>query len=610
MSSNNDLNSKKINNNKKPISNFWTKIPLDYYFSAFVASFCLASFLTVLNIEKAFTNLQSVLSISLGLFIVYLVGFFVAILFITWAFNRLRLIPIALAISSILFASALSYYNSNNIYFNIALTFILFLVFAWICKDDKMQISNIKFFKNSEWVIAIILAIIFVIAVSVVTIARYDAYMAHNYDLGIFAQMFKNMSITGLAETTVERNVLMNHFGVHFSPFYYLLLPFYMIAPHTETLLVIQALAIASGVFPLILICKKLELSSFLTVGFSFIYILFPTLSNATLFDFHENKFLTVLILWVLYFMVAKKTIPFFIFVMLTLSVKEDAAIYIITIALFMMIYRKEIKKGSILLGLSIAYFVFATAMVHHFNVLNEGIMISRLGNYIPTEGGFLEVAITCFTNIGYMITQVFTPEKVGFMLWMFLPLAFTPFMNKKKSVLILLIPMLVINLMSEWKYQFDVKYQYTYGVVALIIFMALLGVKYLSKEKQVLVTTLSIAICMVFCSSLFIAGSTNYVASANQNKDLYKSYDELISTIPKDSRIVANGFYTAHMYDFTNLYQYASYGENIEDLDSIEYYLVPASDYSSNTGSIATIIGDKYQLVDSANNMQLYKKK
>lgn len=80
-------------------------------------------------------------------------------------------------------------------------------------------------------------------------IARYQSYTAHNFDFGIFTQMFEHMRTTGLPDTTVERNILMSHFGVHFSPFYYILLPFYMIVPRPETPLVLQTVFVAAGVF-------------------------------------------------------------------------------------------------------------------------------------------------------------------------------------------------------------------------------------------------------------------------------------------------------------------------------------------------------------------------
>lgn len=188
---------------------------------------------------------------------------------------------------------------------------------------------------------------LFVVFVSVASISRYSAYMAHNFDFGIFTQMFENMRTTGLPDTTVERNVLMSHFGVHFSPFYYVLLPFYAICPRPETLLVLQALFVAAGVVPVILICRRLGLSPTAQSACALIYIFFPALANGCLYDFHENKFLTVLIMWALYFIVKENTIGTIVFCALTLTVKEDAAIYIMAIALYIILSQKNTSSAG-----------------------------------------------------------------------------------------------------------------------------------------------------------------------------------------------------------------------------------------------------------------------
>ena len=71
----------------------------------------------------------------------------------------------------------------------------------------------------------------------------------------------------------------------------------------------------------------------------------------------------------------------------------------------------------------------------------------------------------------------MFTAEKLMFVVWMLLPVGFAPFFSRNKSLLVLLIPMAVVNLMSNWQYQYNVSYQYTYGSAALIVFMLIVTV-------------------------------------------------------------------------------------------------------------------------------------
>lgn len=587
------------------IKKFIKLLSPDYWAALFFASFCFASLTSVLKITDNFSSIDSIQLIDVSYFVMSLFISFIALFLIQIILKTKRIIPLSLLIISTILAIVLAFNLSKNIYFVIGLAFVMFLIVAWVAKDDKIGISELKIGKSSVWVFAAFGAIAFTIIISIATISRYNAFMAHNFDFGIFAQMFEKMRITGLPDTTLERNTLMSHFGVHFSPFYYMLLPFYIICPRPETLFVIQAAFIAIGVFPVVLICKKLNLSNIITLGFIGIYLFFPSLSNGVLYDFHENKFLTVLILFTMYFVISKKSSLTFVFAILTLSVKEDAAIYVIAIALFIMFVQKRFLHGAILLAICGGYFLFATNMVAYFG---DGVMMGRLSNYIPSgEDGFLAVIKTCMLNIGYFISQIFTAEKILFMVWMFLPLAFAPFMSEKKATLLLLMPMLVVDLMSNWPYQYDIDFQYTYGVAALLIFMSIFAVSSMSQNNRRTVTMLSLVLCIIGCSSLFFPRMKDYVSTATDMQSTKAAYEDLIDSIPKDKSIVADSKLTAHMYDFEDIYMYPVYYDISTEID---YYLLETAAVINNDEGIGDTINAGYELVSTANDISLYKAK
>ena len=595
-----------------PGGNFLKLVPLDYIFAALCTGFCFSSFITLLTTNATYTDINFVASVNLPLVIITTVIIFAVCVATAFFTKCKKIIPAALLIGAVLFGSALAYKGSylgeesaKNIFMNIGIGFIIFFIIVWIGKDDKLNINDIKLPKNSEWIAAGVLLLLFTILVSVASIARYNAYMASNFDFGIFTQMFENMRTTGLADTTVERNVLMSHFGVHFSPFYYVLLPFYAICPRPETLLVIQAAFVALGIIPVVLICKQLKLTQSVTVACSLIYIFFPTLANGCLYDFHENKFLTVLIMWALYFIVSKKWIGTLVFCALVLTVKEDAAIYVMAIALYILAYRKEyILGGGILIG-AVIYFAIATVIVGN---LGDGVMTTRLSNYmLEGEDGFSAVVKTIVSDFGYFVSQIFTSDKIMFMVWMLLPVAFAPFFSEKKSLLLLLIPMLVVDLMSNWQYQYDVKFQYTYGVAGLIVFMTILVISQAKPElrNKILLFSLSMSIIMSF--SLFFPRSAYYNSCAEKNTQLAEQYNSLIAEIPTDVEITADGMYIPHMYQFKKLYQYPNYYSESKKTD---YLLVSQSAVSQNSSNLATFMGDDYQLVKQSGPMCLYKLK
>lgn len=594
------------------VGKFLNLIPLDYIFAAFCAAFCLSSFITLLTNDLSYTDVSFILSVSLPVFAATVIVITAALLAAVYISKFKPTIPIALLSCALLLGCALSYNGSSlgeesskNIYMNIAIAFIMFLIVAWIAKGDKLNLKRLSLPKNTAWFAGGVGLVLFVVFVSVASISRYSAYMAHNFDFGIFTQMFENMRTTGLPDTTVERNVLMSHFGVHFSPFYYVLLPFYAICPRPETLLVLQALFVAAGVVPVILICRRLGLSPTAQSACALIYIFFPALANGCLYDFHENKFLTVLIMWALYFIVKENTIGTIVFCALTLTVKEDAAIYIMAIALYIILSQKKYLLGGGILAGAVVYFVFAASMVATFG---DGVMTSRLENYMAAgESGFGAVIKTCFGNIGYLLSQVFTAEKLMFVVWMLLPVGFAPFFSRNKSLLVLLIPMAVVNLMSNWQYQYNVSYQYTYGSAALIVFMLIVTVAAKNVKAKNSLLLFSLSMCIVMSFSLFVPRVVYYAGCNERSADTTSGYNELISQIPEDAEITANGFFIPHMYYFKNLYQYPNY---YAESKQTEYLLVSSVDVTQNTDGLADFMGDDYQLINSSGNMALYKLK
>ncbi len=598
----------------KQLEAFFKLMPFDYIFAALCTGFCFSSFITLVTTDGKYTQLEYVTNVNLELTLITAVFIASALIFTSVFVRNKVIIPVALLVSSILFGSTLAYQgcslndsSTENIYMNIGIAFVMFLVVSWVCKDNKLHLGDFKLPKHTSWFVAGAGIVLFTVMISVASISRYNAYMAHNFDLGIFTQMFENMRTTGLADTTVERNTLMSHFGVHFSPFYYVLLPFYAICPRPETLLVIQALFVTAGAVPVVLICKHFKFSELVTALCCLMYLFYPTLANGCLYDFHENKFLTVLIMWAMYFIVKEKWVGIVVFCALILTVKEDAAIYVMAIALYMIITRKQYYLGGAIFASAVIYFSIATSVVA---TLGDGVMTDRLANYMTNgETGFSAVIKTCLANFGYFISQIFTTDKIMFMCWMLIPVAFAPFISKNKTLIVLLIPMLVVDLMSNWKYQYDVKFQYTYGVAGLILFMAYLVMSQAKPNTRRFILTFSLSMCIVMSFSLFFPRGAYYYKCGKTNAEMAEKYNELIETIPTDAEVTADSIYIPHMYNFPKLYQYPNVSGNRQN-NQTEYLLVSGNNVRNNTSDLAIFMGDSYTLVSEANDMQLYKLK
>ena len=84
---------------------------------------------------------------------------------------------------------------------------------------------------------AIGVAVISAVFVSAIVVLRLLIYTSPNFDFGIFCNIYYNLKESFQPLSTCERDKLLSHFAVHFSPILYLLLPIYYVFPSNITLI-------------------------------------------------------------------------------------------------------------------------------------------------------------------------------------------------------------------------------------------------------------------------------------------------------------------------------------------------------------------------------------
>ena len=261
-------------------------------------------------------------------------------------------------------------------------------------------------------------------------------------------------------------------------------------------------------------------------------------------------------------------------------------------------------KAGSITLAFAVVYFIFAINMVQSFNYgSNEMQFGARYGNFeIDGQVGVGTIIRVVFTNLGYALKEMFTTDKVEFLLWMFLPLMFAPFMTKKVSTLVLLSPMIIITLMPNWVYQYNVDYQYTFGVAALIFICAILSLQNMSEMRRRTVLTAGLIVCISLTVPRYISRTVGYTTNYNTNRKTFYNAKQLIfETVPKDARICVEGSFVPQLYEYKEVY----ITENGELRKGMEYYIVK-NDYEYT----AELTASGYELIAKDNFVQIYKLK
>lgn len=462
--------------------------------------------------------------------------------------------------------------------------------FGWCGEETVMDQAGDK--GRSGRILAAVFAISFFAFVSLWTVCRVLAYQVPTFDFGIFSQMFHRMRTTGLPTTTVERDGLLSHFAVHVSPIYYLLLPFYCIYPRPVTLQVLQAAVLASSVIPLWKICRSRGFSSGLSAGICLLLFLYPAYSGGASYDIHENAFLTPFILWLFYGIDQEKRWVTLLCGVLTLAVKEDAAVYVAIVALWLILRawlrgssRWGLVTGGMLLAGALAWFFLVTAYLEQHG---DGVMTYRYQNFMyGGSSSLFSVILAVLLSPMKLIYECVDQEKLSFIGLTLFPLLGMPLWTRKYERYVLLIPYILVNLMSDYLYQHSVFFQYTYGSTACLIYLTVVNLEDLLENRQqgkVLSRCVTLSLAILVAGSCFastvVPRASIYLRKYWNNREGYAQVGEFLSQIPVDAAVAATTFYTVPLSQREVLYdvRYCSR----EHLLSTRYVVLDVSDTSS----------------------------
>lgn len=449
----------------------------------------------------------------------------------------------------------------------VLLILVAYALFGW---DETREVTGQTQRDNPIYLwLTAAAAVGFFLFVSFWTVARVQSMCAPSFDFGIFSQMFYYMKETGLPLTTVERDGLLSHFAVHMSPIYYLMLPFYCIVPKPETLQVLQAAVLASAVIPLWLIGKHHGLNGLQRMLVCCLLLLYPAFSGGTGYDIHENCFLTPLILWLLYGIDKKNIAITAVAALLTAMVKEDAAVYVGIVAVYLLV-RTLLRRqkgewwglaagASLLLG-ALAYFFAVTGYLAENG---DGVMTYRYNNFLYGDSDSLVTVIAAVVmNPMKALYECVDSEKLGFIAQTMLPLLGLPLLTRRFERYILLIPYILINLMSDYRYQHDIFFQYTFGSTACLIYLVAVNMADLRIAWiRLAALAATVAVSIGFFCSLNVPEAEKYTQYCVTYEAFYDSVRDTLDVIPKDASVTATSFYASYLSQREILYdiQYCS---------------------------------------------------
>ena len=273
--------------------------------------------------------------------------------------------------------------------------------------------------------------------------ASYDSAL---YDQGIWLMSrFRTPFVTLMGR---------NLFGDHTSFILVALVPFYWIWPSAGVLFFAQSAAIGAGAIPIFLYARRRLASEWLALAMGATYLMHPAVGWTNLENFHPDSFLAVFVGFAIWAALERRWRTYLVFVVLALSVKEDASLVLVPLGVWVAM-RRSWKVGLATALGSVAFMAFAMFVVMRSLV---GVP-TRNGWRIPFGGpkGLIDTAVT---NPTALVRHLRSDGRPWYLVQMTAPFLWV--FARLPSVALISGVVLFTNVLSTFWYQYQIEFHYS----------------------------------------------------------------------------------------------------------------------------------------------------
>ena len=180
--------------------------------------------------------------------------------------------------------------------------------------------------------------------------------------------------------------------------------------------------------------------------------------------------------------------------------------------------------------------------------------------------------------------------EKLSFLDLSLLPLLGLPLWTRRYERILLLIPFILVNLMSDYQYQHDIFFQYTFGSTACLFYLTAVNLEDWRPNWTKAAGGIAAAVLCAACFGFMVVPKAGtYFQKCTTYSAYYDQLREELSRIPKDASVSATTFYTTQLSQREILYdvKYASF-EHLLETDYIVLAVSEKTNYTKYASSSA----------------------
>jgi uncharacterized membrane protein len=374
--------------------------------------------------------------------------------------------------------------------------------------------------------------------------------MTGRFDLGNMVQAVWWTAHGHPLQMTNLHGQQISRLAAHVDPILALFGPLWWIWPSPDLLLVTQALAVATGAWPVFLLARKHLGSPRAGLGFALAYLLYPATGWLTLNEFHPVALATPLLLCAFWYLDNDRLLAFALCAVAAAACKEEIGLVAAGFGVWYALDRRHWLAGTAIAGLGLAWSAIAIAVViPHFHTAGES---DFYGRYSEVGGSAAGIVKTAFTHPLRIVDAAFSTRDLRYLLELVAPLAALCVLAP--LLLVAALPELAINLLSATTTQTSIHFHYTAGLIPPLVIAAVFGAKRLARWA-VPVTALVVLAVLVGNYRLgpipgwrHVPGGETFQATAARVTDHDRIAERALALIPKSAVVSATNTLGAHL--------------------------------------------------------------
>lgn len=423
------------------------------------------------------------------------------------------------------------------------------------------------------------LTVIHAVYFTAASLRIHFAYATSTYDFALYEQ---GVWLLSRFESPFVTLMGRHLFGDHSSFVLLLIVPVYWLVDWSGTLFVAQAVAMSLAAIPVFGASRAVGLHQWPAVGVAAVYLLHPAVGWTALENFHPDAFLAPFVATALWAAITRRPVWYWVAVALALSVKEDVAVVLVPVGLWLM-WRGERRRGVLTVTISAA-----ASLVMLLVVMRSFTGVAFRNSWRIPFGGFRGLLETTFRDPIAVWRHFTTGERLGYLLQMIAPVGAV--FLRAPSLALTAAGVLFVNVLSTFIYQFDIRYHYSLVAVPSLVIGTAWAVAAMQEQRRRVVLGAVIAAAVLSAWLLGpLPGSRVEAYPVIPSHPAVAAADEIVAVVPADVSLSAFHTLAPHLarrreiYMFPNPFVRTLFGvdvftggDRLPAADSVEWVVLP----------------------------------